>query len=156
MAKDYSPNIATALRLIGNFGASATIERTVADYAPASGEYSNATTSTTPATVVNLPASSGTVQAFDNRFREDVKKGKIRFFYLAASGLTFEPAPGDILIYQGDRLDIAGLTPLNPAGAPILYTLGAKVSSGGASSPSSGVHPNSILLIGGSGWVAIT
>ena len=85
---------------------------------------------TDPTAVVSFPASSGTVQAFDNRFIEDYAKGKIRFFYVAGKGITFEPEPGDLLFFNDKVWEIAGTTPLDPDGTtPIMYTMGVKVSN---------------------------
>ena len=85
---------------------------------------------TDDAAVVSFPASSGTVQAFDNRVIEDYKKGKIRFYYVAGLNITFEPEPGDLLFFNSKVWEIAGTTPLDPDGTtPILYTMGVKVSN---------------------------
>lgn len=118
----------TALRLIGQFGQSVKLVRVSGDYDPVSGAPSNETLTTTDATVVSLPASGGTVQAFDNKFKEDLKKGKIRFFYIAAAGLEFQPEGGDLLLFEGGVWDVSGGTPLNPAGTPVLFTVGCRSS----------------------------
>lgn len=129
MAKfNYQNAQNTALRLIDQFGQSTKLVRVSGDYDPVSGQPSGETLAVSDATVVSLPASAGTVQASDNRFREDLKKGKIRFFYIAAAGLEFEPEGGDLLLFERGVWDIAGATPLNPAGIPILFTVGCRSS----------------------------
>jgi len=125
---DYLKAQSTALRLIDKFGQSTSIVRVSSDYDPATGEQSVETLETTPATIVSLPASGGLGLAGDNQFAEDLKAGKIRFFYLAAAGLTFTPLPGDILLFESYMWDIAGTTPLNPAGTPVIFTLGCRSS----------------------------
>ncbi len=119
----------TALGLIQKFGQSITIYRTSSDYDPVTGEVTNSIYSSTPADVVTLPASKGTITGFDNKFVEDLIRGKGRFFYVAATGLTFDPEPGDILAFEGKTWDIAGTTPLNPAGTPVYFTIGCKSSA---------------------------
>lgn len=118
----------TALRLIDRFGQSTKLVRVSSDYDPVSGVTSDTLNQITDATVVSLPASSGTVQGFDNEFKEDLKKGKIRFFYIAAKGLGFEPEGGDLIVFEGELWDIGGGTPLNPAGTPVLFTVGCRSS----------------------------
>jgi hypothetical protein len=80
--------------------------------------------------MVTVPASGGTVQAFDDRMREDYVKGRLRFFLCAAvqtdgSALDFIPSAGDIIIFEGSKWEISGNTPLNPAGTPVLHSFGA-------------------------------
>ena len=118
----------TALRLIDQFGQSVKMVRAASGYDPVSGANQNTTFKTTDATVVSLPTTNGLSLSGDNQFKEDLKKGKIRAFYVAAAGLGFEPEPGDLLLFEGGVWDIAGGTPLNPAGIPVLYTVGCRSS----------------------------
>ena len=81
-----------------------------------------------PAAMISLPASKGTIQAFDNRFSEDLVKGKIRFFMVAAKGITFELESGHYLIAQGVVYEVLGATPLKPSDTTILYNVGCMPS----------------------------
>lgn len=130
MAKfDYIRAQNTALGLIDKFGQKLKIVRVDnSEYDPISGAVSNPTLYQTDSTVVTLPAGSGN-SSFDNRFKEELKAGKIRFFYVAAKGLSFAPKQGDHLLFENGVWDIAGTTPLNPAGTPVLYTLGCRVGN---------------------------
>ena len=132
MGFDYQRAQATALRLIANFGTSMPLIRLNTEYDPVTGQNFNESIQISEATVVSLPASSGTVQAFDDRYLDDLKNGRIRFFYVAAAGLKFEPSPGDHFFFEGQTWDIAGATPLNPAGTPVLYTIGGRESGKGS------------------------
>ena len=126
---DYIAAQKTALRLIAKFGHATSLARVTGEsYDPVTGAASGGSNTVTDATVVSLPASGETVQAFDNRFKEDLKRGKIRFFYIAAKDLGFEPQPGDVLLFEGSTWDLAGSTPLNPAGTPLYYTVGVRAS----------------------------
>jgi|TARA_R110000796_G_scaffold17656_2_gene54201 hypothetical protein len=78
---------------------------------------------------VRLPASGGKIQAFDAKFKEDLKKGLITFFYIAAGGMTFSPEAGDKMTFGGKNWVLAGATPLIPDGlTPLIYAAGAKES----------------------------
>jgi len=128
MAFNYTEAQQDAFDLIEEFGFEMPIVRFSSDYDPVEGLETNTIAEIQSATVVNLPASSGTIQAFDNRFKEDFKSGKIRFFYVSAKSLAFEPGPGDTFIYEDKVWDMAGTTPLNPAGIPVLYTMAGRIS----------------------------
>lgn len=125
---DYIDAQKTALELINEFGQLTKMIRLSSDYDPVTGSNDNVTSQITDAVVVSLPASGGTVQAFDNKFKEDLKKGKIRFFYVAAKGLTFQPEGGDLILFEDALWDIGGGTPLNPGGTPVLFTVGCRSS----------------------------
>ena len=85
---------------------------------------------TDPAAVVNLPASTSLAQQFENQIIEDYKKGKIRFFYMAAKGITFEPESGDLLFFKSRVWELAGATSLDPDGTtPILYIIAVRASN---------------------------
>lgn len=73
---------------------------------------------------INLPASKGTLEAFDNRYYEDMVAGKVRFFKVASETATFEPEQGDIAVIDGEQWECLGSTPVNPAGVAIVYNVG--------------------------------
>lgn len=77
-------------------------------------------------TCLVLPASQGTIQAFDNRLEGGtLVDEKLRFILAAAHGAPFEPQSNDELEFDGATWRILGCTPLNPAGTPLLYRIGA-------------------------------
>jgi hypothetical protein len=125
MAKfNYKASQATALRLINQFGETLPLIRFVKEFNPITGNDLITSITFVNSICVNLPATNGTIQAFDNKTVEELKKGKNRFFYMVAKGLEIEPDSDDYLIYEGKFWRIAGTTPLNPAGTPILYNVG--------------------------------
>lgn len=82
---------------------------------------------------LTLPASKGTVQAFDDRIREELLNGKLRFFIFAAkqsdgSDPLFAPQAGDILFYPplNSFFTVMGMTRFSPVGVDILYKLGCQ------------------------------
>lgn len=78
---------------------------------------------------VVLPASKGTIQAFDNRVKSgELVDEKLRFVIIAAKGLPFEPKSGDRLTFDDADWIALGCTPLNPTGIPIYYGLGVRRS----------------------------
>ena len=122
----YDSQIETASRLIREKGQAIPISRktesstdpvsgTVTPGAPVSGEIAG----------VVLPASQGTIEAFDNR----IEKGKLiderlRFILAAAKGAPFEPKSGDELTFDGSTWTALGCTPLKPNGEAIIYNIG--------------------------------
>lgn len=82
---------------------------------------------TCPINGVNLPASQGTIEAFDNRILNDPQlRRSFRFFILAGLGLLFQPQANDVLTTAEGHCRILGATPLNPAGdGAIIYNVGA-------------------------------
>jgi len=78
---------------------------------------------------IALPASGGTVQAFDNR-AENQQFQFIRFFKMSSIDenleFAFQPLPGDIARFGGYEWQIMGCTPVAPTpDFPLLYNVGA-------------------------------
>lgn len=127
---DYTEDINSAYTDILDAGTLATLSRVTSSYDPAAGERTVTNVQTDSAAVVNLPASTSLSQQFENKIIEDYKKGKIRFFYVAAKGLTFEPEAGDLLFFKSKVWELAGATGLDPDGAsPILYIIAVRASA---------------------------
>jgi hypothetical protein len=78
-----------------------------------------------------LPASGGTLEAFDVRFMNDVRdSANVRFALVAGSGTTFRPEPNDLAVLYADGLEwlVMGCTPLNVDGATdIIYSIGFRL-----------------------------
>ena len=80
---------------------------------------------TTPITIVVLPASKGTVEAFDNRIKNGtIGLSRIRFVVASAFGVTFEPEPKDTLTFEGENWEVLGCTPVKPGDTAIVYKMG--------------------------------
>jgi len=125
---DYTKAQETALRLVDKFGVFQELAfvRVSSNYDPVVGKRSNISMVTTGATLVTVPATSGTTQGFDNRLMEQLRRGKVRFFYVAHVGLLFEPRETDYLIFEGQVWQVMGSTPTNPAGLPVLHSVGVQ------------------------------
>jgi hypothetical protein len=122
----YGQMAATATRLITKYGRSVTIKRYTPSVNGTTGVVTKgAATSTSTASVVVLPSTKGTIEAFDNR-REDVSlAGKqLRFLEIAASSITFEPLPNDEVTMDSATWLVLGCTPVNPAGTALVYGVG--------------------------------
>lgn len=134
MAYNYAKAQATAVRLLKKFGQVVSMSRASAGtYDPATGTTSGTTITTQSLYVASIPA---TGKAFSDSMLEDVVKGRIRFFIAAAvnstgGALSFTPAPGDLLSFEGKKWEILGNTPTNPAGVAVIHEFSAK--EGGAS-----------------------
>lgn len=133
---DYKKAQRTALDLINKFGQVVTLSKTNSIYDPVTGQVSFTAKDSTSATVVSLPASGANLQTFDDSFKEDLNKGKARLFYIAAKGLSFEPDAGQYFEFDGKIWELAGATPLNPAGTPVLYMVGVNLG-GNPTTPTS-------------------
>jgi len=127
---DYTDDINSAYDDILDAGTSATISRVSSTYNEVEETEVITAIKTDATAVVSFPASSQMLAPYENDFIQDYRKGKNRFFYVAAKGLTFEPEPGDLLYFNSKVWEIAGATPLNPNGVqPILYAMGVKPSN---------------------------
>lgn len=84
-----------------------------------------------PAVGVVLPASNGTIEAFDNRILSDpLQRQNFRYVILAGKGLTLVPQALDILSTPEGLYRILGTTPLDPAkDGVILYNVGATLDT---------------------------
>lgn len=131
---DYAKSAATAQRLLKKFGRQIEIKRSV----PGNGPPHNpgpASWITYSATAATLPASKGTIEAFDNRLDGGTLiDERLRYVIMSpqmtrtsASGPeTIEPKSTDVLTFDGHKWTVLGCTPLNPAGTPVLYPMGVK------------------------------
>ena len=85
-------------------------------------------TSTMPALI--LPASGGTLEAFDVRFMDGVRESSnVRFALLAADGAAFRPEPNDTADLYGDGREwlVMGCTPISPDGTDVVYAAGFRL-----------------------------
>lgn len=122
MADNYEELQQDALELLEEFGCKIPFSRTIdGEYDPETGG-SSGTTQTETATVVVLPASNGTVQAFDIKFDNGtLVESNLRALVIAAKGLDWMPSPGDKATFDGADWTFIGCTPINPAGTPLVY-----------------------------------
>ena len=125
---DYTEDQDAAYELIIEAGGDATLTRkTGGTLDPVQDTVDGAQTETTKGAAVRLPASGGKIIAFDDKFKEDLKKGRITFFYIAGKDLAFDPAPGHTLTFAGKNWELAGATPIAPDGTTnIVFAAGAK------------------------------
>lgn len=123
----YDSMADTALAKIQQFGREVQISRpTQSSSDPVTGTVVNGAPVTGTLKVLVLPASKGTIEAFDNRLQGGTLiDEKLRFILAAAKGAPFEPASLDELTFDGQTWQVLGCTPLSPAGTPLLYRIGA-------------------------------
>lgn len=127
MADIYEELQQDALELLEEFGRKIPFSRTIdGEYDPETGG-SSGTTQTDMATVVILPASNGTVQAFDIKFDNGtLVESNLRALVIAAKGLEWMPSPGDKATFDDADWTFIGCTPINPAGTPLVYKASVK------------------------------
>ncbi|WP_236175345.1 hypothetical protein [Pseudomonas pseudonitroreducens] len=116
-----------ALEMLTEFGRVIQLSRVVGgDYDPDTGT-SDGSIETQDATVVILPASNGTVQAFDIRYENGTLiEQNLRALTIAAKDLTWVPIAGDKAIFDGSDWTFIGCTPVNPAGTPVVHKAAVK------------------------------
>jgi nitrite reductase/ring-hydroxylating ferredoxin subunit len=124
----YLTEIDDAYELLEEAGVGIVFTRPNRTINPVSGLVTAKAPATTTLVGVNLPASKGTVQAFDNRILDKTVLTKLRFLICAAKGAAFEPESGDLVALEGKTWEVVGVTPLAPDGTPILYKLGCKLT----------------------------
>lgn len=74
-----------------------------------------------------LPASKGTIEAFDNRIEKGTLiESNLLQLKIAAKGTTFVPRSGDSVVIESETWTALGATPVNPAGVPLVYTVTVK------------------------------
>lgn len=133
---NYAKSVATAQRLLAKFGRSITISRDISDANPGKPWVPGETcTAVYSATAAVLPASKGTVEAFDNRLDGGTLIDERLRYVLMSPVMTrtsalgpdsIEPQSLDVLTFDGHAWTVLGCTPLNPAGTPVLFPMGVK------------------------------
>lgn len=125
----YGNLASTAQSLIASKGRALTITRgDEAVYDPATDTMTppdEATSGTFQ--VVVLPASKGTIEAFDERLvNGTLIDESLRFVLAAAKGTAFAPKAGDVMNFDGSDWTVIGCTPLSPAGTALIYKMAVK------------------------------
>jgi hypothetical protein len=101
----------------------------VASVSVTGGTVTPGTALTTTGCSIVLPASKGTVEAFDNRLAEKEVAGReLRYLKVAAFGMTFIPKSLDKVTFDGKTWLVLGCTPINPAGVPLVYGIGVEAA----------------------------
>ena len=77
-----------------------------------------------------LPASGGTLEAFDVRFMDGAQDDtNVRFAVVSAEGSTFTPGPKDKVDMDGLVWNVMGCTPLNVDGTAVIFSVGLRLPS---------------------------
>lgn len=113
-----------ASEMLAEFGQQLTLKRTIAgEYNPDIGRDNPGIVESQPITAIVRPASQGTVQAFDQKYQAGTLiESNIRALKIATKGLLWPPAPGHIVILDGEEWKVIGVTPVSPAGTDLLYS----------------------------------
>lgn len=118
---------ASANRMLAKYGQLILVTRvTPGEYDPETSTNGESTTTTQTLNIAVLPASQGTVEAFDIKFEKGTLiSSNIRSLIISAVA-DFAPMPGDMVTFEGSDWTLIGVTPLNPGGTAVLYTGTAK------------------------------
>lgn len=137
---NYARAQQTALRLLQKFGRQIALKRSIAGSTePPYSAYNPgpATQASYTCTAASLPASKGTIEAFDNRLEGGTLIDENLRYVLMAPQIertsetgdeAIVPKSGDVLEFDGSQWTILGNTPLNPAGTIILHQMGVRRS----------------------------
>lgn len=128
MAFDYAAVREEAKAILDEFGGQMTVKRYADSSDAVAGTVSRVVSLEQTLTAVILPASQGTIEAFDVRFMADLLDSTdVRFTIMSASGSTFVPAPKDVAEFWEDGAwQVMGCTPLNVNGTPVIFSVGLK------------------------------
>lgn len=126
MSAFYEEMAAVAEELLQEFGRDITINRYGAGgHNPVTGGVSRTVETSQTLRAAVLPASQGTIQAFDVRFMDGVQGSEnLRFAVVSTVGSTFTPSPTDEAEFDGSRWAVLGCTPLNVDGTPVIFSVG--------------------------------
>jgi hypothetical protein len=124
---NYAAAAAKAKVLLEKFGGPIVFNRFTDAVDEVAGTVSRAQSQTQSLVAAVLPASGGTLEAFDVRFMRDVLDSTdVRFCIVSAAGSSFQPEPKDEAVLLGETWQVMGCTPLNVAGTPVIYSVGLK------------------------------
>jgi hypothetical protein len=133
MSLFYEDLASEASELIKEFGRPIVFRRTTgATVDPLASTVTGGTVVETTLSGTVIPASAGTLEAFDVRFMSDVQAGTdVRFAIVSVLDINgapaaFQPGPGDEAIFAGRTWQLMGNTPLNVDGTPVIYSIGFK------------------------------
>jgi len=124
MSQFYDRMASTALRLIEQFGQTITLrDETPGGYDPTTGVTTDPVLRDQTVQAVVLPASKGTVEAFDNRFIDGTLiESNLRALKIAAEGLAWAPKPGCVAVFGGEVWTLLGVTSSAPDGTALVYS----------------------------------
>jgi hypothetical protein len=122
---NYANNARSAYASILKAGGLLPISRTVKVFDNVTGEETSSTVSSgTIAGVVFSKVKTPQYESFGEKFIEAMIRGAARVITAAALNAPFTPQAGDVVSFDGSSWEVYGMRDLNPAGIPILYTLG--------------------------------
>jgi hypothetical protein len=122
---NYGKNADSAYTSILKAGRLLPISRTVKVFDNITGaQISSDEQSGTIAGVVFSKVKTPQYESFGEKFVEAMIRGAARVITAAAKNAPFVPQAGDVVSFDGSSWEVYGTRDLNPAGIPILYTLG--------------------------------
>lgn len=124
MSDFYNGLQGTVSRLIREKGQPITVSRTTGDtYDAPTQTVIPGVTQTQQVSALVLPASKGTVQAFDVKFeRGTLIETNLRSIKASAADFEWMPSPGDFVGFGGETWKVIGTTPLSPGGVDMIYS----------------------------------
>lgn len=125
MSAFYEQLRAEAGQLLADLGRPITFQRSTFEVDLVSGTSFPTVSAEQTLNAAVVPASSGTLEAFDVRFMPGIADAlHLRFAIVSALGATFMPGPNDRAIFDGHTWEVLGCTPLDVDGTPVTYNVG--------------------------------
>jgi len=122
---DYSKSADAALKIIKENGREYAISRSRPVFDDVTGEPVESSPVSGTLKAVILPRYKGMVfNEMDNALKEAIIAGKARTVLAAAKGVAFAPEALDEITINTSQWVVVGCSELNPAGTPIIYTIG--------------------------------
>lgn len=128
-AIDYSQLATDALAAIQDAGQTVTVKRYDRVYDPVTGSVSQAAYVAGQVALIKVPIPVKRAALMERRLQEALTEGKVACFIVAAAGSPFDISLNDVFELEGGFWLAKGITPLNPAGIVLIYTIIAESSN---------------------------
>lgn len=113
--------------LIDEFGADMTVKRYADTVDPVAQTVGRVVTQSQTLAAAVIPVNMNTITALDIRWMTDVLADtSVRFCIMTASGASFVPKVKDEVEYWDGVAQVLGCTPLNVAGADVVFFVGLR------------------------------
>jgi hypothetical protein len=120
---DYAAIAQEALDQLREAGREIALQRIGKTLDPVTGGVSDSGTLQGTLDALTLSLNKSDASKLDVNLIQALTQGKLRKVLAAASSATFEPAPSDVLTFDGAFWIVRAVNILSPAGVALLYTL---------------------------------
>lgn len=126
---DYAAIADNALAAIQEAGREIVVKRLAKDNDAITGAAESATAIVGTVWLVVLPVKSSVAEKLERRLQQALTEGRLRMLLVAASGAPVDLAPNDVFEIDGEYCHARGVTPLNPGGTTLIYSVIAETGA---------------------------